>query len=75
MSTKHDLFSFKIFVSKFEGLKGRHFNGRPRAALSLAAPLAISHCFLTRSQVGQKGHYLNFGLQIFRCRAKIVMTA
>jgi len=29
----------KIFVSKFEGWKGRHFYGRPRVALSLATPL------------------------------------
>jgi len=35
---KYEL-SFKIFVSKFEGWKGRHFYGRPRAVLSLATPL------------------------------------
>jgi len=29
-----------MFVSKCEGLKGRHFYGRPRAALRLATPLA-----------------------------------
>jgi len=32
----------KIFVSKFEGWKGRPFYGRPRAALNLATPLANS---------------------------------
>ena len=39
LRTKHEL-PFKIFVSKFEGWKGRHSYGRPRAALSLATPLA-----------------------------------
>jgi len=38
ISTKRDL-SFNIFVSKFEGWKGRYFYGRPRAALGLATPL------------------------------------
>jgi len=35
-------FHFKFFVSKFEGWKGRHFYGRPRAALSLATPLVTT---------------------------------
>jgi len=29
ISTKHDLLSFQIFVSKFESWKGRHFYGGP----------------------------------------------
>jgi len=37
-STKHEL-PFKIFVSKFDGWKGRHLCGRPWAALSFATPL------------------------------------
>ena len=37
---EYDLLSFQIFVSKFEGWKGRYFYGRPRAALSLAKPLS-----------------------------------
>jgi len=41
VSTKHDLFSFKILLSKCEGWKGRQFYGRPREALSLAMPLSI----------------------------------
>ena len=36
-------------MSKFEGLKGRHFYGRPRAALSLATPLGGKHTALTLS--------------------------
>jgi len=39
-STKHDLLSFQIGVSKFEKWKGRHFCVRPRATLSLATPLS-----------------------------------
>jgi len=41
LRTKHEL-PFKVFVSKFEGWKGRHFYGRPRAALSLATPLVTA---------------------------------
>jgi len=40
---KHDLLYFKILVSTFEGWKGRHFYGRPRAALSLATPLFVAN--------------------------------
>jgi len=36
---KHDLLSFKIFVSKFEGLKGRHFMVGPGRHLAL-----LRHC-------------------------------
>ena len=39
ISTKHDLLSFQIVVSKFKGLKKRHFNGSPRVALTLSTPL------------------------------------
>jgi len=35
-------FHLKFLLSKFEGWKGRHFYGRPRAALSLATPLVVS---------------------------------
>jgi len=35
LSTKHDLLLFKIFVSKLEMWKMRHFHGRPRATLNL----------------------------------------
>jgi len=35
--------SFYIFVSKFKGWKGRHFYGRPRAALRLTTPLDRIH--------------------------------
>jgi len=31
--------NFHLNFGKFEGWKGRHFYGRPRAALSLATPL------------------------------------
>ena len=37
-------FHLKFFVSKFEGWKGRHFYGRPRAALSLATPPVPCYC-------------------------------
>jgi len=36
---KYDLLSFQFFESKFEGWKGRHFYGRPRAVLNVATPL------------------------------------
>jgi len=38
---KHEL-PFNNFGSKFEGWKGRHFYGRPRAARSLTTPLRTS---------------------------------
>jgi len=46
---KHDLFSFLILVSKFERRKGRHFYGWPRAALSLATPLEVTYCNVSRA--------------------------
>jgi len=39
------IFFIKILVSKLEGWKGRHFNGRSRAALSLATPLSLDQVF------------------------------
>jgi len=38
-STKHDLLSFQMNVSKSNAWKGKHFHGRLRATLTLATPL------------------------------------
>ena len=58
ISTKHDLHSFYIFVSKFEGCKGQHFHGPP-GRHSLTALLVCYH--LTRFVLRSK-----YSPQLFR---------
>jgi len=61
---KHER-SFETFVSKFEGWKGRHFYGRPRAAHSLTTPLLTTEKIESKALLPQQNwrHYMQIGLQ------------
>jgi len=57
---KRETWTFISNFCKFEGWKGRHVYGRPRAALSLTAPLfeTIERKKITQWGLPQEKHYV-----------------